>query len=247
MFLSRILCPDGHSALALRQGSEAALVRGGDDLAGLCRTASETGLALEDVLLAKGLGEPVDIAGLLAQGRVLSPLPAGPVVLLPVGPGEQEEVTVLPPGAGLGVPVSGALEGGAARVFLDLGTGLGAPLGWVQTQGVSDGTRARWVSCGPELCLALPEGPGLGQARLFSDSARIAEFPFPGAEGDLSLPDLPAHPPGSVILLRVARWLLRPRRDHQDATVETWVAGLGLPLRNPLGSGAERAEVRRQA
>lgn len=247
MFLCRVLCPDGQSALALRQGSEAALVRGGDDLAGLCRTAAETGLALEELLLRKGLGEPVDVAGLLAQGRVLSPLPEGPVVLLPVGPGERDTVSVLAPGAGLGVPASGALDGGAALVLLSLGNRLGAPLGWVQTHGVSDGTRARSISCGPELCLALPEGPGLGQARLFSDSARIAEFPFPGAENDLTLPELPLHPPGTVILHRAARWLLRPRRDHEDATVETRVFGLGLPLRNPLGGDAERAVVRRQA
>ena len=247
MFLSRILCADGHSALALRQGSEAALVQGEDDLAGLCRSAAGAGLSLEDLLLGKGLGEPVGIAGLLAQGRLLSPLPSGPVVLLPIGPGEQEVVSVLPPGAGLGVPASGALEGGAALVLLCLAGGDTAPLGWLQTQGVSDFARARWISCGPELCLALPEGPGLGQARLFSDTSRIAEFPFPGAEGDLTLPKLPPHPPGTVILHRVARWLLRPRLDHQCATVETRIAGLGLPLRNPLGGGAERAEVRRHA
>lgn len=247
MFLSRVLCPDGGTALALRQGSEAALVRGGDDLAGLCRKAAAAGLALQDLLLAHGLGEPVDIAGLLAQGRVLPPLPVGPVVLLPHGPGEQEAVPVLAPGAGLDIPVSGALEGGAARVLLSLGSGGATAIGWVQTQGVSSGMQQRWVSCGPELCLALPEGPGLGQARLVSGPDRIAEFPVPGAEGDLTLPDLSDHPSGTVILYRAARWLLRPRQDHREATVETQIAGLGLPLRNPLGATADTEEVRRQA
>lgn len=247
MFLSHVLCPDGRRALALRQGSEAALVRGGDDLAGLCHRAVEEGVPLEDLLLRRGLGDPVDVAGLVAQGRVLCPLPADPVVLLPAGPGEEEVVPVLPPGTGLGVPLSGALEGGAALVLLVGRDGVPRPLGWVQTQGVSDGARARWLSCGPELCLALPEGPGIGQARLFSDTARIAEFPIPGAEGDQTLPELPPHPPGTVILHRAARWLLRPRRDHEGATVETRIAGLGLPLRNPLGGVADRADVRRQA
>lgn len=245
MFLSRVLCPDGRSALALRQGSEAALVQGRDDLADLCRRAIAEGQPLEDLLLRRGLAEPVDIAGLLVQGRVLCPLPCDRVVLMPTGPGEEDSVPTLLPGMGLGVPASGALEGGAALVLLAGQDGQAAPLGWVQTQGVSDGARARWVSCGPELCLALPDGPGLGQARLLSDTAPIAEFPIPGAEGDRMLPDLPPHPPGTVILHRAARWLLRPRRDHMEATVETRIAGLGLPLRNPLGG--EPAELRRHA
>jgi hypothetical protein len=245
MFLSRVLCPDGRPALALRQGSEAALVQGGDDLVDLCRRTVEGGQPLEDLLLRRGLAEPVDIAGLLAQGRVLCPLPVDRVVLLPTGPGEDDWVTTLPPGMGLGVPATGALEGGAAIVLIVGQDGQPAPLGWLQTQGVSDGARARWLSCGPELCLVLPDGPGLGQARLFFDAAPIAEFPIPGAEGDRTLPDLPRHPAGTVILHRAARWLLRPRRDHMGATVETRIAGLGLPLRNPLGG--EPAELRRQA
>lgn len=247
MFLSRVLCPDGRSALALRQGSEAALVRDGDALAALFQRSVDEGAPLEDLLLRQGLGEPVDIAALLSQGRVLCPLPGDTVVLLPAGPGDQDMVPVLSPGMGLGVPVSAALEGGAALVLFVRRDGMPRLVGWVQTQGVSDGTRGRWLSCGPELCLALPEGPGLGQARLFSDTAPIAEFPIPGVEGDQTLPYLGPHPAGTVILHRTARWLLRPRRDHDRATAETRIAGLGLPLRNPLGGIADRAELRRPA
>lgn len=245
MFLSRILRPDGRRALALRQGSEAALVQGEDDLATLSNRAADEGTPLEDLLLRRGLDEPVDIAGLLAQGRVLCPLPCERVVLMPAGPGEAEEVPVLPPGKALSVPVSAALEGGAALVMVAGGAGP-VPLGWVQTQGVTDGVRGRWLSCGPELCLALPEGPGLGHARLFSDSTRIAEFPIPGAEGPHRLPDLQPRPPGTIVLYRAARWMLRPRRDHDGATVETRIAGLGLPLQNPITAG-KGAEMRRSA
>lgn len=97
MFLSRVLCPNGRSALALRQGSEAALVRGDDDLAAFCQLSVEEGVPLEELLLRKGLGEPVDIAGLLAQGRVLCPLPGNTVILLPEGPGDHDAAPVLPP------------------------------------------------------------------------------------------------------------------------------------------------------
>lgn len=243
MFLSRILRSDGRPALALRQGSEAALVCGDDDLTELCAQALRDGLPLQDLLLRRGLGDPVDIAGLLAQGRVLCPLPAGPVVLLPTGPGEGARVPLLPPGAGLDLPAAAALEGGAAMVLLTGHDGSPAPLGRLQTQGVSDTSRARWVSCGPELCLSLPDGPGLGQARLLSDSTPVAEFPIPGDEGDLTLPDLPPHPAGTVILHRAARWLLRPGRNQHGLTVETRINGLGLPLRNPLGGlPAERRQ-----
>lgn len=231
MLLSRVVCPDGRIALALRQGSEAALVRGGDDLAGLCQRALDDGIALEELLLRKGLGEPVDVAGLLARKRVLCPLPADLVVLIRDGMAEQETVPVLPPGLGLGVPVCGVLEGGAALVLFVGRDGVPAPLGWVQTQSVSDGTRAGWLVCGPELCLAPPEHPGLGQARLFSDTACIAEFPIPVTRVDPTLPDLPLHPPGTVILHHTAHWLLRTRKDQQVSMVETRIVGLGLPLR----------------
>lgn len=245
MFLSRVLCPDGRPALALRQGSEAALVRGGDDLAGLFAQAAAEGVSPDLLLLRRGLGDPVDIAGLLAQGRVLSPLPAEAVILLPVGPGEQETAPVLPPCAALAVPAHGALEGGAAVVLFVRYDGRPVPLGWVQTHGVSGGAGVRGLSCGPELCLALAAGPGLGRTRLYTETSSIAEFPVVGPEEDWTLPEMPSYPPGSVILHRATRWLLRPRWNREGAMVETRIAGLGLPLCN--GVGREAMVERRMA
>ena len=87
MFLSRLLCSDGQPALALRQGSEAALLRGAPDLAALL-AEGRVEAALTEALLRSGVGQPVDIAERLAQGRVLLPV-AGRAVLAPMTPGEE--------------------------------------------------------------------------------------------------------------------------------------------------------------
>ena len=97
--------------------------------------------------------------------------------------------------------------------------------------------------------------PGAGQTSLLRDGACITQFAIPDADragqiGAMPLPD--GLPEGTVLLQRLSRWLLRPGADHLQAEVESRIAGLGLPLRNPIGNGAASAEkgadrVRRKA
>lgn len=256
MFLSRVLCPDGQLSLVLRQGSEAALVHGDPDLCTLARRAMDDGVALIDLLLQRRLGAPVDVAGLLAQGRLLSPLPDGPALLLPAGLAEdQRPLTRIAPGQGLGLVQGGALEGGVAAVFVTGGAGRDCLIGWTMTHvGMNASVQSeRVLCCGPELCLLSDERPGAGQARLLRDEGTLIEFGIPDAgrlpEGEQAVANLPA---GTVVIRRLSRWLLRPRADYLDAVVESRVAGLGMALRNPLsreGAGvmAPADTVRRQA
>jgi hypothetical protein len=242
MFLSRLLCPDGRVALALRQGSEAALVRGNPDLGELVAEAA-AGLPLATALLRRGLGDPVDVAALLAEGRVLAPLPAGPLALWPESAGEDRlRLTLADPGAGLGIAAGGALEGGAAALVVAGRDGRALRLGWVQTHtGLRAGAEGgRCLSCGPELCLNVAEVPAGGHARVFAGAVTLTEFDLPQS-GRGQMPALPDRLAEGVTLLRLSRWLLRPAAAHLDGVVESRVAGLGLPLRNPLGAGAALA------
>lgn len=258
MFLSRLLSSEGRTVLAVRQGSEAATVLGDGDLAALAFAAAGEGISLADALLRRGLGDPVDIAALLSDGRLLPPVPQGRLDLLPAGPAEEVSPSlVLPPGAALGIGAGDALEGGPAAVSVMGRDGQAVTLGWVQThvRVASGGRGRRSLSCGPELLLAGPGRPGAGQTSLLRDGACITQFAIPDADraGQTGVIPLPADlPEGTVLLQRLSRWLLRPGADHLQAEVESRIAGLGLPLRNPIGNGAAYAEkgadrVRRKA
>lgn len=245
MFLSRFLSPEGRIVLAIRQGSEAAAVRGDAGLAALALAAAADGTPLAEALLRRGLGDPVDIAGLLAQGRLLPPVPEGRLDLLPAGPAEDISPShLLPPGAALGIGAGDALEGGAAAVSLIGAEGRVVALGWVQThvRVAAGGGGKRSLCCGPELLLAGPDRPGAGQTSLLRDGACITQFALPDADraGQPFAPPLPPSdlPEGTILLQRLSRWLLRPRGDHLEAEVESRIAGLGLPLRNRIGPEA---------
>lgn len=253
MFLSRILCPDGRVALALRQGSEAAFVQGAPDLAELVSRAAAEQALLGDLLLRCGLGAPVDVAELLGRGRLLPPLPDLRPALWPVAAADERLPLILvPPGGGLGLSGGGGLEGAAAALLVAGHGGVPVVMGWVQTHlGIGTGSDgARRLSCGPELCLDPALDPATGQARLMRADAILAEFGIPetisqGQSGHPVVAD------GAMVLHRRSRWLLRPGAAQLDAVAESRIAGLGLPLRNPLGQGGAVTDrvsaARRQA
>lgn len=74
MFLSQIRLPDGTRAVAAREGDQAHVVPGAASTRDLALAAIAAGHGLAAEIAARGPGEPVDLAGLLAQGRVLLPL-----------------------------------------------------------------------------------------------------------------------------------------------------------------------------
>lgn len=241
MFLSRILCPDGRIALALRQGSEAALVRGDGALGPLIAQARGAGMSLSQAILGRGLGEPLDIDNLLAQGRVLAPLPAGPVTLLPASPGDDGlPLSLAPPGQTLCPSVPSALEGGVAAVFVADAAGRPDPVGWVQTHLARVGGPQGWLAlcCGPELCL--DDGPVAvaGHVRLTQDDRTLASFTLPDPAATAPAPAVPPMPPGTVVIQRRTRWLLRPSPGGPSSVLHSRIAGLGLALWNRLGEEA---------
>lgn len=242
MFLSRILCPDGRIALALRQGSEAALVRGDAALAPLVAQAQQGGIPLAQAILARGLADPLDIASLLAQGRVLAPLPDGPVTLLPASPGDEAlPLSLAAPGAGLGLmDAPGTLEGGAAAVFLADASGRPDLIGWVQTHLAKVGGAQGWrrLSCGPELFLDPGPVTTIGHVQLMANGRALAEFAIPGSGRPAAVPHMPLMPPGTVAVQRRTRWLLRPPQGQPATTLNSRIAGLGLALWNAIDEDA---------
>lgn len=74
MLLSQIIRPDGTIAVVLRDGSEAALVRGADSTYALAMKAASSGRSLAAVIAEHGLGEAVDLARLADEGRLALPV-----------------------------------------------------------------------------------------------------------------------------------------------------------------------------
>ena len=74
MFLSQIHDPLGNLAVAAREGSEAAIVKGAASTYALALEAITKGKTLAAVVAEHGLGEVVDLPGLLAAGRVALPI-----------------------------------------------------------------------------------------------------------------------------------------------------------------------------
>ena len=74
MFLSQILDGSGKQAVALREGSEAAVIRGAASSYDLAMEAIRTGRNIGAVIAEHGLGETVDLPALLAAGRVGLPI-----------------------------------------------------------------------------------------------------------------------------------------------------------------------------
>ena len=120
MFLSRLLCPDGRPAVILRQGREAAVLKTTPDDPALW-VGSEDRLA--DVILRRGLGDPVDVEELSAQGRLLLPVWAGEAVHLPLTVGEMPLPLVqVRPGHPVHTAPGLTFEGGIAALALHLAT-----------------------------------------------------------------------------------------------------------------------------
>lgn len=74
MLISQILKPGGGLAVVVREGTEAAVVRGATSTYALASEAVATGKTLAQVISAHGLGEAVDLPALLATGRVTLPI-----------------------------------------------------------------------------------------------------------------------------------------------------------------------------
>ena len=74
MLISQIIRPDGNLAVVARDGSEAAIVRGAASVLALAQEAIASGRGLAQVIAAHGLGEAVDLARLLDEGRVTLPV-----------------------------------------------------------------------------------------------------------------------------------------------------------------------------
>ena len=74
MLLSQIIRPDGTIGVVLRDGSEAALVRGAESTYALALKAASSGRSLSAVIAEHGLGEAVDLARLADEGRVALPV-----------------------------------------------------------------------------------------------------------------------------------------------------------------------------
>jgi hypothetical protein len=74
MLISQITQADGSLAVVLRDGSEAAIVKGAASTYALASEAIATGRSLAAVIAAHGLGEAVDLPSLAAAGRVTLPV-----------------------------------------------------------------------------------------------------------------------------------------------------------------------------
>ncbi|NEY89530.1 AraD1 family protein [Tabrizicola oligotrophica] len=74
MLISQILQPDGRLAVVVRDGTEAAIVRGATSTYALAEEAIAKGQGLAATIAAHGLGEAVDLPALLAAGRVTLPI-----------------------------------------------------------------------------------------------------------------------------------------------------------------------------
>ena len=74
MLLSQVRLPDGRLQVVVRDGMEAAVVRGAASTYDLAMEAIVAGQSLAEAIAAHGLDEAVDLAGLLEQGRVTLPI-----------------------------------------------------------------------------------------------------------------------------------------------------------------------------
>ncbi len=74
MLISQIIQADGSIAVVLRDGSEAAIVKGATSTYALASEAIATGRSLSVVIAAHGLGEAVDLPRLAAEGRLTLPV-----------------------------------------------------------------------------------------------------------------------------------------------------------------------------
>jgi hypothetical protein len=74
MLISQIIRPDGTLAVVAREGSEAAVVKGAASTYALALEAIASGQSLAATIAAHGLGEAVDLARLLDEGRVTLPV-----------------------------------------------------------------------------------------------------------------------------------------------------------------------------
>ena len=74
MLISQIKGPDGSLAVVAREGAEARIVQGARSTYALAQEAIAAGQTLTEAIAARGLGQSVDLAALLAKGRVALPL-----------------------------------------------------------------------------------------------------------------------------------------------------------------------------
>lgn len=74
MLLSQIIHPDGSIGVVLREGSEAALVKGADSTYALAHKAASSGRSLAEVIAEHGLGDAVDLPRMADEGRIMLPL-----------------------------------------------------------------------------------------------------------------------------------------------------------------------------
>ncbi len=74
MLISQIKNPDGSLSVVLRDGTEAAVVRGAESTYALAMQAAGSGQSLAQVIAAHGLGEAVDLPRMAAEGRLTLPI-----------------------------------------------------------------------------------------------------------------------------------------------------------------------------
>lgn len=230
MFLSRILRPDGRPAVIVRQGREAAVLKAAPDDPSLWDGAAD---GLADLILRRGLGDPVDVDDLSAQDRLLLPVMAAPSVHLPLAVAELALPLVqVPPGQPFQTAPGLTFEGGMAALIP--AGGAGRVLGWVQFHLVTcTALGVRQLSFGPEMAVGDDSPTGGGTAALLMADDSQCSFPLPQlGRGDETIDS--AAPPGALVLRRLSRWLIRPASAHGLAALESRHVGAGLPLRNPL-------------
>lgn len=74
MLLSQIIQPDGKTAVVVRDGSEAAILRGTESTYALAMEAASIRRPVAALVAERGLGEAVDLPSILAAGRVTLPI-----------------------------------------------------------------------------------------------------------------------------------------------------------------------------
>lgn len=74
MLISQIIQADGTIAVVVRDGSEAAIVRGAVSTYALAVEAMAKGVSLSAVIMEHGLGQAVDLVQLASEGRITLPL-----------------------------------------------------------------------------------------------------------------------------------------------------------------------------
>lgn len=230
MFLSRLLRPDGRPAVIVRQGREAAVLKTAPDDPALW-VGSEDRLA--DMILRRGLGDPVDVEDLSAQGRLSLPICAAQTVHLPLSAAEAPLPLVLvPPAQPMQTAPGLTIEGGVAALIP--AGGAGRAMGWVQFHLVTSAALSvRQLSFGPEIALE-DEGPsGGGTGLLTAKDGTQRRFPLPPVGRGDAVPSADLAP-NTWVLRRLSRWLIRPASAQEHGMLESRHLGAGLPLRNPL-------------